>query len=337
MPIHYGNRLLHTLTLCVLSAGAVFPIEEDDAECTESSCSTHLLQAGFATRRASRDLVLMHIPYNFGHTLELVAFLPTAALDLTDRPEGSTGGEGPSVLDKVVGAPQIIKDLFKKPGGELWGHLNSELQAISNKTGCPMYYTPPKYWPSDLAERYFGDKQVFGLFRNPYERLVSIFRGNFEGYGGNYGKLHDDCDINAAVKLMMNNYLAGDQFANGCTFLPQTEYTDMPHGVTLPIDLHTFPNSMNTVLAQHGFDNFNIRTKDIQHVTSCDDLWAGDLDNETRALVKQVYKRDFEFLCNAFEYCDQDEPMCLQGVPNMCPEKEFTWNETQQKYQRRTV
>eukprot|EP00930_Biecheleria_cincta_P062937 TRINITY_DN4839_c0_g1_i1.p1 TRINITY_DN4839_c0_g1~~TRINITY_DN4839_c0_g1_i1.p1 ORF type:complete len:363 (+),score=55.68 TRINITY_DN4839_c0_g1_i1:86-1090(+) len=334
MSIHYGNRLLHKLSaaLCVISARAVFPVEE---ECTASSCSSHLLQTGLAlaTKRASRDLVLMHIPYNFGHTLEYVAYFPTAVLDeLVDgMGSGYSGGKAASDVGELVEAYPM------KPGGELWGHLNPELQVVSNQTGCPMYYTPPKYWPSDLAKRYFGNKQVFGLFRNPYERLVSLFRGNFEGYGGGYGKLHDNCDVNAAVKLMMKRYLAGDKYSNGCTFLPQTEYIDMPHGVTLPIDLQAFPNSMNAVLAQHGYDNLHIRTKDIMHVGSCDNVWAGDLDNETRAMVKQVYKRDFEFLCKTFGYCDQDKPVCLQGVPHMCPEKEFTWNETQQRYQQRSA
>jgi len=312
----------------------------DAFDCGESSCSPSLLQAGLTVGRPSKDLVLMHIPYNFGHTLEFVAFLPTPALDALANPEGGSGGKGPSSLDSMVESTTLSDmETYKKPGGEVWGHLNPELHAISNVTGCPMYYTPPKYWPSDLAERYFANKQVFGLFRNPYERLVAFFRGNMAGYGGNYGELHDRCDVNAAVKLMMKKYIDGDKFADGCTFLPQTEYTDMPHGVTIPIDLHAFPNSMNDVLSQHGYDEMHIRIQDIQHVRSCDNFWAGDLDNETRALVKHVYKRDFEFLCSTFGggYCDQDEPMCLQGIPYMCPEKAFTWDETKQRYQRRTV
>lgn len=330
MPIHHGYRLV--CALCMISAGSTAVLENDD-DCTETSCSTHLLQSRLTAKRANdRNLILMHIPYNFGHTIEIVAALPMPIRDIVASPGGHSGETGAGALDKL---PDMISKL-KRPEGELWGHMNPELSVVSNITGCPIYFTPPKYWPSDLAERYFVNKQVFGLFRNPYERLVSIFRGNFEGYGGSYGRLHDTCDVNAAVKQMMRTYQSGDKFANDCTFLPQTEYTDMPHGVTVPIDLHEFPKSMNDEFSQHGFNNdMFIRTKDIQHVRSCDNVWAGDLDNDTRALVKQVYKRDFEFLCEKFGYCDQDEPMCLQGVPHMCPEKEFTWNEAQQKYQRR--
>ena len=314
--------------LTVLLAAA-----ENGVNCAEDACAVNFLQARANSIRTKRDLALMHIPFNFGHTLEFVGLYPKFILDATSNPSGASGGE---INPGILSWPQL--NMIKKPGGEVWGHLNPDLQIVSNETRCPMYYTPPKYWPPDLAERYFGNRTVFGLFRNPYERLVSIFRGNFDSYGGSFGlgTLHDTCDVNTAVKRMMQLYLNGDRFSNNCTLLPQTEYTDMPHGITLPIDLQRFPKSMNDVLLAHGYDNMYIRVEDIQHVASCDDAWAADLDAETRALVKQVYKRDFEFLCNKFGYCDQDAAVCLQGVPHMCPPKEFTWDEAQQKFERRT-
>lgn len=334
MQIH---RLVHAFW--VLAAGAVV----DDDLCTNNSCSTHLLQAkaGLAAikRATDRDLVLMHIPYNFGHTMEVVAALPVSALDLISHPEGfseaSLHAEVQAGNPAMSGIMKAITQMVGKNDKEIWGRLDPQLGEISNITGCRMYFTPPKYWPADLAERYFGNKKVFGLFRNPYERLVSEFRGNFKDYGGSIDTFHDSCDINAGVQDMLKTYMNGDRYASGCTLLPQTEYVDMPHGVTVPVDLHEFPNSMNEVLSKHGYD-IHIRTQDILHVRSCDDVWAGDLNNETRALVKQVYKRDFEFLCETFGYCDQDESMCLQNIPHMCPEKLFVWDDAQQKYQRRT-
>ena len=50
-----------------------------------------------------------------------------------------------------------------------------------------------------------------------------------------------------------------------------------------------------------------IKTEDILHVRGWDHVWPGDFTNETRALVKQVYARDFDLLCRHFGYCDHDE------------------------------
>lgn len=51
----------------------------------------------------------------------------------------------------------------------------------------------------------------------------------------------------------------------------------------------------------------------------CNHVWAGDLSCETKALVRQVYARDFELLCSHFGHCDVHENVCLELVPDMCP------------------
>eukprot|EP00434_Breviolum_minutum_P010395 symbB.v1.2.009169.t1/scaffold579.1/size184598/3 len=63
----------------------------------------------------------------------------------------------------------------------------------------------------------------------------------------------------------------------------------------------------------------HIETADIMHVEGCNQVWAGDLSCETKALVRKVYARDFELLCHYFGYCDVHENTCLQMVPDMCP------------------
>lgn len=279
-----------------------------------------------------QDLVLMHIPYNFGHTVESVALLPTFMRDqiaMTKKmfvkasQSAGVGGDSSS-----VGA----LNLMKKPSGVAWGHFNMDLQGKNEKTGCDTYFTPPKYWPEEQAKKYFGNKTVFGMLRDPYERIVAMFRGNIKGYGDVDDELHDSCDVNAGVKTILKRYLSGeDRFAAECTFLPQAEYFEGKYGITLPIDNRKFPQSMNAVLKAHHYP-WDIRQADVFHVSDCVDTWAGDLDEEARALVRKVYAKDFELLCKHFGYCDQEENCCIQGVHEMCPPKLFDWNENANYY-----
>jgi len=261
-----------------------------------------------------QDLILMHIPFNFGHTTEKVASF----------------GNGPFAMGKYMsleGALEMAQDTKARwqlveasysKGAEFWGHLHPDLFQKSEVTGCPLFFTPAKYWPTDIAQSYFGNKTIFGMLRDPYERLVAMFRGNMKNYGGSYPEFFKTCDANGAVRKMMTDYLAGDKYAADCTFIPQAEYFDEPFGIDLAVDNRKFPDSLNKVFAEHGSD-IHIDAGDVMHVTGCPEVWAGDLDCETKALVKQVYARDFELLCEKFEYCDEDENCCIEGVEGMCP------------------
>jgi len=262
----------------------------------------------------------MHVPFNFGHTVESVAMIEdTPSRGLTYAMYlGSLGGPG-NVLTRQATWNEVNE--MRRPGGEVWGHANPDLQVMSNITNCTTFFTPQKYWPPELADSYFGNKTVFGLLRDPFERLVAIFRGQFDNYGGDYAEFAETCDVNSAVKLMMKKTIAGDVFRDGCVFVPQAEYFDGPHGITLPVDNRLFPQSMNKVFAAYGYSDSHINVSDIYHVEYCTEVWSGDLDCETRQLVKDFYRRDFELLCEHFGYCNDDENTCIQGVPTMCPTK----------------
>mmetsp|Transcript_43807 Transcript_43807/g.135342 ORF Transcript_43807/g.135342 Transcript_43807/m.135342 type:complete len:349 (-) Transcript_43807:75-1121(-) len=260
----------------------------------------------------------MHIPFNFGHTIEKVAMFKddSTVLDILLY---SLKAGGIFKAKRPISWETARK--YQKPGGVVWGHFNPDLQLVNNATGCSMYFTPPKYWPESLAKSYFGNRTVFGMLRDPYERLVAFFRGNQNGYGGNYEKYMATCDVNGAVKHMMNRVLESkDKFMEECTFLPQAEYFDGRYGIKLPVDNRRFPESMNEVFAQHSYP-WHIRPQDILHVNRCNHIWAGDLEADTKQLVRQVYARDFELLCQHFGYCDTSEDVCIAGVHDMCPKK----------------
>mmetsp|Transcript_79046 Transcript_79046/g.177081 ORF Transcript_79046/g.177081 Transcript_79046/m.177081 type:complete len:338 (-) Transcript_79046:173-1186(-) len=306
----------------------------------------HLLNASqdVAAKLGKDDLAFMHVPYNFGHTVEITKLLPTWMLDATFLPlkDGvhggpPTGGTSLDAFDKMATKATGVMAKIVKWDSEEWGHLDPDLQAISPVTGCGLYFTPQKYWPEDLLKKKFGNKKVFGLLRDPYERLIAMFRGGITGYGAANPKFFETCDVNGALQEMMNSAIKSkNPFGSSCTFLPQAEYFDGPYGITLPVDNRRFPQSMNEFFGDHGYSE-RIKGQNIFHVNGCNNVWAGNLTAETKQMVKKVYARDFELLCKYFGYCDDEENDCITGVYHMCPENLFSWNSKLNQYIRRAI
>lgn len=201
----------------------------------------------------------------------------------------------------------------------------SNLETISSSTGCPMYMTPQKYWPTEFAQKYFGNRRVFGVLQDPYERLVDIFKSGMEGFSDRNATALAKCDVNAAVKKMMNETMHGNAFRDGCVFLPQAEYFEGPHKITKAVDHRGFPGTMNRFLQSHGYLNMHVRHKDISPAklfekSYCSDVWSGSLDCETRQMVRKFYARDFRLICKKFNYCSKKDSVCSTDVPGSCPE-----------------
>lgn len=286
----------------------------------------------------ARDLVFMHVPYNFGHTVEYVAATNKMYRNMLGMvKDGYTNMAKTTGIHTGMGgmAKNIALNHFRRKNAEIWGRMKEEINAVNAETGCPTYFAPQKYWDKGLAQQYFGNKTVFGMLRDPYERLVAMFRGNMKGYGGFGDEDRATCDVNSGVKKLLKSLISGERpFREDCTFVPQAEYFEGDFGIKLAIDNRLFPASMNLAFKEHGYDDFQIRTIDTFHVTDCKNVWAGDLDAETKQLVRQVYKKDFELLCEHFGYCAVEEDVCITGVQDMCPEKLFKWNFWKAKYER---
>lgn len=256
------------------------------------------------TANTSENVVMAYVPYNFGHSVAV------QANDVMGIKWGDCGS--------------------RSPRSDCIGNLKSL------KTGCTLKYTPAKYWPEELAENYFGNKIIFGLLRDPYERMVAQFRGD---YRHKDPVLNAQCNVSEGVKRMMKEYLAnvnaGNPYVDDCQHLPQAEYFDQPYGIMEAIDNRFFPQSMNAFFKNHGLDALQLETSKIAHVSGCNNKWSGDLDPEARALVQKVYKRDFDLLCQKFQYCDLEHNTCVHGVPGMCPNKVFTWDTEKSRYVKR--
>jgi len=260
------------------------------------------------TTAGYRDLALADVPFNFGITVSKVAGLGSGQ-DWAQQTEAYFKLVHMAIRPREA-AWEAVRS--KVPSNAtIWGGLNPDLRAKSAVTGCPLHNTPQKWWPRALADKHFGNKTVFGILRDPYERLVAFHRDP-EFFGS--------CDVNKAVKNTLKLIVAGQYFTQGCRFLPQAEFFDGPHGITAPIDIRHFPESANELLQQHGYNEVHIAMSDVLRTGGCPDVWAGDLDAEARALTRLVYKRDFELLCKHFGYCNQEEMTCLSHIPGMCPD-----------------
>lgn len=278
---------------------------------------TPILALNFISKE--RDLVLMHVPFNFGHTIEKIGLVPPEVTrDEFVQYIYSLGGFGEDARQATW--EEVNKML--KPDGAVWGRFYPELQTKSNVTGCPLYLSPPKYWPEDLAKEYFGAKNIFGMLRDPKERLVAMFRNNNVAYGGGLDEYHRTCDVDGGIKQMMMDYLSGrEKYGTGCTRIPQSEYFDGPYGIKIAVDNRRFPQSVEELFVSHGYDteDWKIRPEDVMHVGSCDHIGTWNLTIDTKALILKAFPQDFKLLCQYFGHCDPFENVCIPGVESMCP------------------
>jgi hypothetical protein len=237
--------------------------------------------------------------------------------------------EATSIMERAKGPDGLA-------GGQLWGMTYPPSWAISNVTGCNLYYTPAKHWPPGLAREQFGGRSTFGILRDPYDKMANEFRRQVQGIdsvfnwqtrpqidaregdrareGEEYAKYYATCDVNGYLAAELTKYKAGDRFRGNCALVPQADYFDPPFGVAVPVDNRQFPDSFNQLMADYNYPTMNVTI----HNWACVNVSAYSLNAEVKALIKEIYARDFELLCSYFGYCDRDEMTCLEQIPNMC-------------------
>jgi len=267
-----------------------------------------LLQQG----KHNTNLQFIHIPCTFGHTVE----------------EAGAGG--------LLAAIAHVE----KEGGISWAELHPGLQGVSEITGCNLFYTPPKYWPSEIAEKTLRNQTLFSLLRDPYDRMANEFRmqvgyidsaflgitradvsareGNLEREGEEYQRFYRECDVNGYLQAELRKYLAGDRFRDNCHLLPSSEFASTPYGPIEWIDERFIPESFNQYMESH---NAQPRMGSTMHNIWCNDVSAYSLNEETKQLIRQVYAADFDLICKTFGHCDKEEMFCHENIESMCGSK----------------
>jgi len=385
--------MCRVIVLLVLYRFRASDLDRADAVCGEETCvdEASFLQVPIKNLHkhiveGQWDIVFADLPMNFGEDIAkwaafgadatAIVFFEEALLTLnngfsTYREEYMIPGQIPNNKTLIANVSKLLK-----PGRPLWGPMNPTLQDVVSINPelpglrCPMFYTPQKYWPTDIAAEYFGPsgtKEIFGNLRNPFEMITAIFRmshdvtkadpmfGVVRGFnitrdGQNYSNEPKTCvdpsegvlgDINTFVKQVIPNMsmfnVPNLPVEVGCYLQPQAPFFDGIYGINHPLDMRKFPQTATDYLEQHGMDvKPGIRPNDLMHVRSCDNTWAGDFDDEAKELVIKYYKRDFELACQYFGYCDFNERICNQHIPGMCPDKLFDWDEAAGTYRRKT-
>lgn len=337
--------LLQKVSLCVLAAqvgsDVCQDLEDDDSA---GAAEVQLLQRSLQMRRPAwspfqKDLVLTHVPCTFGHTVEM------AGLSL---PRSDTSAWLKVWQSFHVATPQEALQMMHTAvplDTPLWGMMDPMLRGYSSMTGCHLYYTPPKYLPTDVGQHYYGNKSAFTFLRDPYDRLVNDFRAQVYGLdsifafscrqntswrenhlereSAQYKRWYRSCDVNAYLRAELPKVLAGDVYRADCHFVPQAEYFENPFANTTAIDNRGLPQKFNDLMVEHGYFNISMPSNTL-HNYVCNNISAYTLAEDVKALIRQVYARDFDLICNLFGYCDREEVTCLQQVPNMCGGKPGT-------------
>jgi len=262
-------------------------------------------------------LQFIHIPCTFGHTVEESGMLGA--------------GEDPA---------KDMHHLDSQAGQMAWGEMITDLSQISDITGCNLFYTPPKYWPSHLQQSLLQHRSLFTMLRDPYDRLANEFRmqvggidsvftltfrktvsqreGHMEREGAEYQRFYQECDVNGYLQAELKKYLAGDRFRTNCHLLPSAEFFDTLEGIQ-PIDERKIPESFNAFMEEHGAAPR--MSSHALHNIWCDDVSAYSLNEETKKLIRKVYAEDFRLTCKYFNYCDDHEMFCHENIPSMCGSK----------------
>ncbi|CAE7882178.1 unnamed protein product [Symbiodinium microadriaticum] len=213
------------------------------------------------------DLQFIHVPCTFGHTVEESGIgghldLPVIAAILESDID-TWKNDKEAAFQKLSGAAGA--------GAMLWGELNPDLRAISEETGCNLFYTPPSMWPADVAERQLQGKQAFSLLRDPYDRMANEFRmqcqgidsafllvsrhavsareGHMEREGDEYKRFYETCDVNGYLQKELTQVLAGDRYRTNCHLLPSADYESTPYGKVEWIDERGIPESFNDFMS----------------------------------------------------------------------------------------
>jgi hypothetical protein len=278
------------------------------------------------TKANHKDLVFVHVPMNFGSAIALSAAV----------------GSGSNLYDQLTtaaesGWPKVSK--MVDPEYPVWGRFNPDLQGNSH-LGYPMYYTPSKYWPDDLWTTYFVNKKPFGILRDPYERILALFRTSTSQVDASRGwDFRDDrrnCaeELNEFVKINLNPLVMHNtQHPKNVDFHVQADYFegDIPIQV---LDMDSFPQSANELLQKHGY-NVSMGVGDMFHYHGCDDAFVDDLNAESKNLIEVYYARDFKLRCDKLGHCDKTQHHCVVQSPGMCPKRLYNWDDATHRYVRK--
>lgn len=164
---------------------------------------------------------------------------------------------------------------------------------------CQLYHTPPALLEDASV---YEKSETFCVTRHPYERAISEYTYMLSVPWGDNIPEAGRCEassLNSYLQEKMRDYSKGPymKYMNDCHFIPQSEYIwgkgkRWCHDV---FRFQDFPDKFNLLMRSKGS---NVRVHADHRVNAfhdiCPKMSVSMLNNETLALLQQVYKNDFE-------------------------------------------
>mmetsp|Transcript_14685 Transcript_14685/g.32254 ORF Transcript_14685/g.32254 Transcript_14685/m.32254 type:complete len:403 (+) Transcript_14685:174-1382(+) len=168
---------------------------------------------------------------------------------------------------------------------------------------CIRYHVPPAYLPD---ARMYSGSETFCVTRHPYERAVSEYRyllqvswGNMLSPFLNEAPTCSKDGLNHFLQQELNNMKNGHRFALDCHMVPQHEYVWGPDGKQWCQELLRMDNlqeSFNELMLRKGVPVRLGGERENNSGEHCSSLGTKDLDPDTKALLNEVYREDFDRL-----------------------------------------
>ena len=183
------------------------------------------------------------------------------------------------------------------------------------------WHLPPYLFPLAQTDPY-QNAELFGVIRDPYERMVSEFYYictlkvfDWRPNQCDRTKLSDAAYMNEWLQRKLRDYRGrGERSKNGTDYLrdnghftPQSEFVYGPHDVrvldhVLRMDDEAFADDFHRLASSFGLERVELKkmnaigaqerggsSGNTQH-----NLGVDDLDSETVELINEVYARDFD-------------------------------------------
>jgi len=220
------------------------------------------------TIREFFDLKFVHIPKNAGTSIENIALKNNIKWGFRDW----TKKDKDNKLIKSSGG------CFKKPGNWINRSTNNNVKYNS----CyPWHMTPDELGRNIYNE----DDELFGIVRNPYDKIVSAFKYR-------YGKNATKKELNKFIKDKLTNFEKNERW-NGCHILPQHKYTHGNIKSDYILKFENLDNDFKNLIKNN--ENKNIKTINLQkNNKSGSKLNMNDLTQKSKDLIYKAYKKDFE-------------------------------------------
>lgn len=222
-----------------------------------------------------------------------------------------------------------------KTAGLKWGAKFFGLVDVVNISGslCPLFHVPPSIVTLLLANKTltavqnpYLDSEVFCVKRDPYARAVSEYSWRLdrflnlstEQFATTLNQVDEDviqicpgCDYHETCSASGMNYFltsillkiknrSESPSVDRCHFLPQVDYIWSKGERTCKhvLDLENLTDEFEQLMAREHCDLPKSYQDEVstQKTSICENLSPTDLEPETRALIQDVYKDDFEKL-----------------------------------------